>query len=99
MSRGGTEGSGVAGDGEIEDGSFSEAGFDPDSPAVALNHALANRQTDAGAAVLVAMMEPFEYAKDFLLIPGIDSDPIVRDRETPHTTAFGGRDVDSRRNV
>ena len=75
---------GVLRDGEEEGCSFAGFGFDPDSSAIALNHALANSQSDAGAAVFLVMMEPLEYAKDFLLVLGVDADAVVLHRKAPH---------------
>ena len=69
----------MLGDGEEEGCRLSGLGFDPDSSAIALNHPLANSQSDAGAAVFLIVMEPLEYAKDFLLVLGIDADAVVLD--------------------
>src|SRR5579862_225707 len=67
------------GDCEEEGCPLPDFGFDPDSASVEFNHALANRQTDAGPAIFGVTMEPLEYAKDFLLVLRIDTDPVVLD--------------------
>ena len=64
-------------EGEVEGCSFSELGFNPDPSAVAFHHALADSQSDAGAAIFLIVMEPLEYAKDFLLVLRVDADAVV----------------------
>src|SRR5277367_2433546 len=75
--RGGTDSLGILRDGEVEGCSFSRFGFDPDSSAIALNHPLANSQPDAGAAILLVVMETFENTENFLLVLRIDPYAII----------------------
>src|ERR1700722_10497791 len=70
-------------DGEEEGGSLFRFGFDPDSSAITLDHPLANCQANAGAGILLVAMEPFENAKDFLLVLRVDADPVILNRKTP----------------
>ena len=67
----------MLGDGEVEGSPFPGFGFDPDSSAIALDHPLADSQSDAGAAVFLIVMEPLENTKDFLLVLWIDADAVV----------------------
>ena len=82
LNRGGMDSWGMFGDGEEEGGSLAGRGFDPDSSAVTFNHALANCQSDAGAAVFLVAMKSFEYTEDFLLVLRIDADAVVPARKT-----------------
>src|SRR5580658_6945295 len=81
-------------DGKEKGRSFTRRGFDPDSSAVTLNHALANCQSDAGAGIFPVTMEPLENTEDYLLVMGIDADAVVPHREAPRGALAGGRDVD-----
>ena len=83
-------------DGEEESCSFPWLGFDPDSSAIALNHALANSQSDAGAGIFLILMEPFENTEDFLLVLGVDPYAVVLNRNTPRGASDIRRDVDLR---
>ena len=86
---------GSPGDGEVKGSPFAGFGFDPDPSAIAFNHALTDCQTDAGTAVLLGVVQPLEYSKDFLLILRIDPDPIVLHRKAPELPAPLRRDMNS----
>jgi hypothetical protein len=88
---------GVLRDRKEESCSFPGFGFHPDSSAIALNHSLANSQSDAGAGVLLVAMEPFENAKDYLLIFCINAYAVVLHRKAPGGAQVDRRNVDSRR--
>src|ERR1700676_2389961 len=77
FSRAGADSLWILRDGEAESRSFSRLGFDPDSSAIALNHPLANSQPDTGAAIFLVVMQPFENAKDFLLVLRVDPYAII----------------------
>jgi hypothetical protein len=64
-------------DGEVEGGAVSDGRFDPDFSSVPLNNTLADCQSDSGATVFLVAVKSFEYAKDFLLVLGVDPDPVV----------------------
>src|SRR4029079_11902526 len=57
--------------------------LDRDSPVVALDDPLADRQPDAAPGVLVAPVQPFEHAEDALCMARVDADAVVRDVEQP----------------
>ena len=77
--------------------SFRWLGFDPDSSAITLNHALANSQPGAGVSPVT--METLENAKDFLLVPGIDADAFILHGKEPGCAQVDRREVNSRRLV
>src|SRR5579871_2825722 len=77
FSRAGTDSLCGLRDGEEEGCSLARLGLDPDPSAIALNHSLANRQSDAGAAVFVVVMKPFEYTENLLLVARIDPYAII----------------------
>src|SRR5579862_5310861 len=87
------------GDGEAEGCSFPESGLDPDCSSIACNHPLANSESNAGAAIFLVTMEPFEYAKDFLLVLRIDAYAVIAHGKLPGGIRLGRRDVDSGRVV
>src|SRR5579884_2264714 len=73
--------------------------FNPDSSAIALNHALANGQPDTSTAIFFVVMQPLEQTKNLLLIPWIDPNSIVLDREAPKPAVFNRRDMYLRRRL
>src|SRR5579862_2665882 len=84
-------------EGEVECCSFSRGGVDPDSSAIAFNHALANCESNAGPAVFLVAMKPFEYTKDILLVLRIDPDAVILNREAPRRALIKSMNVNPRR--
>jgi hypothetical protein len=66
---------------------------------VPIGDSLAERESDPRAGVFVPAVKPLEHFENPILIVGIDTDPLVADREDPLVTGPGGRDVDARRLV
>ena len=88
---------GMLRDGEKDGGSFSKFGFDPDSSAIAINHAFANCEANAGATVFLVAMETFENTKDFLLVLRFDTDTVVLNGKAPRDISIRRGHVNSRR--
>src|SRR5579871_3893894 len=68
---------------EIERRPLPRFGFDPNPPVIALHDALANRQADAGARVLLGGMQPLEQSKNVLLVLRLNSDAVVANAKHP----------------
>src|SRR5580658_11178221 len=65
-----------------------------DGAAIPLDDLLADGEAYAGAAELLAPVQPLEHAEDLLEILRLDAEPVVTHREQPPLVgAFGGRDV------
>src|SRR5580693_265569 len=77
---------------------FTGARDGAERPAVLVGDRLADREADAGARILVEVVEPFERFEDF---PGellLEADALVGDGETGFRVAEqAGADIDRRR--
>jgi hypothetical protein len=62
---------------KIKSCSLVRFGLSPDSAAVAVNDALEQRQTHAGAFELFGSMQPLEYAEQFAGVRHVEADTIV----------------------
>ena len=81
--------------GEAKSGALPELRLDRDVAAVPLDDLLADRQPDAGAGELFALVQPLEHAEDPFEILRVDAEAVVLDREHPFLAAVpGGGDVD-----
>src|SRR5260221_3708868 len=67
---------------------------DPDAPAVALDHFLADGEADTGARVLGLVVQTLEHHEDALEILRLDTDAIVADGELEVGFLFDAGDVD-----
>src|SRR5881394_390729 len=81
------------GKGEEECRATSKLRLHPDATAVPFDDLLADCEPDAGARVLRPCMEPLEELEDPLAVLGIDTDPVVADREDPLRLRAPRRDV------
>src|SRR5579862_3627382 len=69
---------------EAEDASFAGDGsLEPDSSAILLHNALADRQADTAAGVLFAGVQAFEKPENLIRVARLDPDPVVGDRKNP----------------
>ena len=66
--------------------SIAVLGVDPDSSSVILDDFLAQRQSDTGALVIVARMQPLEDDEHLLGVLAVDPDAVVGDSEVPTRT-------------
>src|SRR5215469_15510650 len=57
--------------------------LDPNFPAMALDHDLAQRQADAAAFILSISVKAVEHAENFLGVFHIDPDAVIGDAENP----------------
>ena len=83
--------------GEKETAAFPGFGFSPDPAAVQLNDLLTMGQTDAGAFIFAAGMQPLEDDKDPVQELFFDANAIVLYKEFPMTIVPYGADIDGRR--
>src|SRR6478736_7387543 len=74
---------------EAEDRTTAVALVDPDPPAVAFDDLAADRETDAGALVLLAVVEAAEHLEDLLAPVGRDTDAAVGDGDLRHPGRAG----------
>src|SRR5581483_6063222 len=70
------------GEGERESGSFSGLAFGPHAPAAALDNALADREPQSGAGILVPM-ETLKQAEDAVGILLLEANAVVADGDHP----------------
>src|SRR5579884_894073 len=61
-------------DGEEEGRPFSGLGFNPDTAVVSVHDTLANSQADARSRVFTSCVQPFEKAKNLLLVLRFNAD-------------------------
>src|SRR5581483_8570192 len=66
---------------EIERGAAIDSSFDPDSPAVAGDDALHDRQADAGAFKILRAMQPLEHPEQLVDVLHVEADAVVADEE------------------
>src|SRR6202034_3464302 len=69
--------------GETERGSGAGRGFQPDPATVILNDLPAHSSSDTSAGIAGAVMQSLEDHEDPVGVLGLDSDPVVADREFP----------------
>ena len=81
---------------EKERRSLVQFGFDPDAAPVALNHSLANCETDARAGNLFAM-KSFEHTEDFFMVLRSNPNAVVGHRKTPNAILLFGRNLNVRK--
>src|SRR5918995_4801286 len=67
----------------MEARALAGARLDPDAPAVALDHLLADGQADAGSRVLALVMQALEHHEDALVVLRLDADAVVAHFEVP----------------
>src|SRR5688572_26385154 len=85
--------------GEEERAALTQRGFYPDPAPVPMHDASADGQPDAGSGKRLLGVEPAKDLEDLRLMRGIDSDPVVSDREHPLGVLPLGRDLDAQRGV
>src|SRR5436190_18659266 len=69
---------------------------EPDPASSLLDDALADRETDAAAGVLVARVVPAEEVEDVVRERGVDADPVVLHRESDELAVADSGDFDDR---
>src|SRR5206468_3389620 len=79
---------------KVEDRAAVRRRLDPDAPAVPAHDLLADRQSDAGAGVLLPGVEPLEDHEDPLRVLRLDPDSVVTHAEEPLAVPLLGRDPD-----
>src|SRR5947209_19897789 len=60
--------------------------FHPDAASCTFHDALADGQSHAGAWIVCGGMQALKHSKDLLLVSGVDTDPVVFNRDTPEAT-------------
>src|SRR5919106_1124266 len=68
---------------EIKRAAFPSLGLHPDPPTMALDDFLGDRQTDAGAGILVSAMQALEDQEDPLGKLRLDADAVVPHPQEP----------------
>src|SRR5918999_4712864 len=68
---------------------LAEARLDPDAPAVALDHLLADREADARSGVLALVVQTLEHHEDALEILRLDADAVVSNFKGPGGGSLG----------
>src|ERR671914_1966302 len=68
---------------------FAEARLDPDAPAVALDHLLADREADARSGILALVVQTLEHHEDALEILRLDADAVVSHLKGPFERGLG----------
>src|SRR5437016_1128553 len=86
-------------DREVEDATAPASRLHPDAAAVALDDPLADRQSHAGAGVVVARVQAPEHLEHPRGMKGVDPDPVVTDHEVPVALAALGGEVNARQAV
>ena len=71
---------------EVEGGALADHRIEPDSPAVAVDDFLADRQTDSRSGIFARMNAP-EGLEDVVELLGGDADAVVFDGELPVAVA------------
>src|SRR6185503_2444023 len=84
---------------EIEARAIAGAGLDPDAPAVALDHFLADGEPDAGAGILALVEQPLEHHEDALEVLRLDADAVITNFKSPFLGRFFDADVNARHRV
>src|SRR5205807_8954079 len=85
------------GNGKTKSTPLAWSRFYPDAAAVALDNALAERQTDAGAGVFVARVQALKKHEDALKVFRCDADAVVPDGEQPLVVLLLGANLQLRR--
>src|SRR5262249_11999024 len=80
--------------GDVESGTLIERRFQPHTALMILHDLTANGESESGALVLLIAVKAFERIEDLLVIPGVDSDPVVANAEDPLPACEPGFHVD-----
>src|SRR6267378_7242348 len=68
---------------------------DPDAPAVALGHLLADREPDAGSRVFAHRMQALEQHEDAVEVLRLDADAVIGDADVPLARFLHRADMDA----
>src|ERR1700704_2674667 len=71
--------------------------FGPDTPAVAMNNSLHDRQANAGAFELVCAMQSLEHAEELVLILHVKTCSVVANEIDLLAVLLSRADIDNRR--
>src|SRR5690348_1215814 len=83
-------------DREEERASLPGPSVDPDASTVPVDDLLADRKSDPGAGIFVAVVQALEHEEDALAVLRIEPDAVVGDREEPRAVVFAGAHVHAR---
>src|SRR5579862_3374262 len=81
---------------EVEGGSLIDLRFDPDASPIAVDNALADRQTNASSGNVLSV-QPLEDAENLLVIFRVDTEAVVRHRKAPEAVSPFRRYMNPRR--